>query len=383
MRSFRKKKKMSTKSKLSLSFIFQSIKLAVFPIISFIICFIISSTFYLSISPSPYVYSSPHHTITVDGDLSEWSDDELRVPDENDSVWNPGTGLNEIKNIFVTWDDSSLYIGIEGKITNNGLILFMDSGKKSGFNDLRQINTWNRKVVFEGWAPDFFYGAWDGADGNFYKISSLRTADDISWRCRMKNSKTSSRPGWEIKIPFDLIYSMGNSVPENTSIRLCATIVTGDVSSDSYGNYGYIGGDTAPDNEFTGFNEATLNNFLTVSLDQNSDGLPDNTFAGATLNLSGVKITPVRFAPKIHSNVVISFDVSKAATVSVGIYDLNGKLIKSLQQTASSTDFQKFYSWDAKNSNDENVASGVYIANIKAETSTESRRVNKAIVVIR
>lgn len=342
----------------------------------FAICYLLLSTACL--------YAAPHHTISVDGDLSDWLSDEKRISDESDSNWNPGTDRNEIKNLYVTWDESNLYIGIEGKVENNGLLLFLDSEPDKGYTDLTQINTWNRKVRFENFKPDYFYGAWDGSDGNFYRLKSSMTVEDISGRCVLKNSKTSRRFGWELKIPFDILYSRGNNVPPGTKISLCASLATGDVGRDSYGAFGYLGGDTAPNNNFvTGFSTATLKTFESVTIDENSDGLPDNAYGTSSLQISQINILPVKFAPAIHNNSTISFQVNKPATSEVTIFNLDGDLIKRLSEGQSSREFFKTFTWDGKDSGGNKVKSGVYIINIKVDSSSESRRLNKAVVVVR
>ncbi|MDI6757186.1 MAG: hypothetical protein QME32_04100, partial [Endomicrobiia bacterium] len=293
--------------------------------------FLLPSVFYLL----PGAYAAPRHTITVDGDLSEWASDETKVADSADSVWDPGADKNEIKNLRVTWDAESLYVGVEGMATDKGILLYLDSGRAAGFSDLREIKTWNRRARFENFAPDFFYGAWSGSDGNFYRLSSSWSAEDVSSKCSLKNSKTSPAPGWEMKIPFDLIYARGKAVDPGARIKIFASLATGDIGSGAFGDYGYLGGDCAPNNDITGLGDALISNWATVVLDSDGDGLPDDAFRRAALSFKEASLSDVKFSPALHSTMVLRAETTKESSVSAEIYALDGKKIRTLAAQTS------------------------------------------------
>ncbi|PKN02104.1 MAG: hypothetical protein CVU77_01400 [Elusimicrobia bacterium HGW-Elusimicrobia-1] len=341
--------------------------------------------FFYTLTPKPHalLFSAPRHTITVDGDLSEWASDETRVADSADSVWDPGAGKNEIKNLRVTWDAEALYVGVEGMATDKGILLYLDSGRGAGYSDLREIKTWNRRVSFENFAPDFFYGAWDGSDGNFYRLSSSWSAENVSSKCSLKNSKTSAAAGWEMKIPFDLLYSRGNAVDTGARIKIFASLATGDIGSAASGDYGYLGGDCAPDNELTGLGDALISNYAQVVVDSDGDGLPDDAFARAALSFREVSLSEVKFAPALHSLTILRVEVTKESSVSAEIYGLDGKKIRTLSAQTSAQNFVLSFSWDGRDDSGADVAGGVYIINLRASSLDESARLNKAVVVIR
>jgi len=353
---------------------------------------------WVSVESFPALFSAPYHTISVDGNLSEWSDEEKSVADGVDSVWDPGLGINEIKNIYATWDASNLYIAVEGAAENKGLLLYMDSGQsnKKGYGDLRELRTWNRRSAFNGWSPDFFFAAWGSSDGNFYKLSSSWTAEDITSRCSVKGpSGTATRSGWEIKIPFDLIYSRGNSVPPGVSIKIFASLATGDVSSSDFGAYGYLGGDCVPDDNISGLGDVVISTYALISPDAaDGDGVPDDNFKGVVLAFKSVTVSPVRFAPLVEGGSLASVVVqtNKEATVTVGVYDIAGRKIKTLSEKDGSPEgFKRSFVWDGSADNLLGGAGGgtliaprgVYIISVRATNGSESARVNKAIVVIR
>ena len=105
----------------------------------------------------PQVFCAPYHKILVDGDLGDWSSGEKIVNDSSD-----GEFLNRIDALFVTWDGENLYLGINHKVDGNGLLLYLDKnyGSSEGYDDLTQIDTWNKKAKFieGGFMPDFQYG---------------------------------------------------------------------------------------------------------------------------------------------------------------------------------------------------------------------------------
>jgi len=332
--------------------------------------------------------AAPYHTITVDGDLSDWQNDEIVASDGVDSVWNPAEGTNEIKNIYATWNETDLFIAIEGIATDKGILLYLDSSQSRGFGDLRELRTWNRRVSFAGdFAPDFFFAAWgSSSDGNFYKLSSSSTADDFTSKCGVKAPALNSKKyGWEIKIPWDLIYSRGNFVPYDIKIKCFVSLATGDVGSSDFGSYGYLGGDCVPDDKITGLGDVVISTWVVIAPDKNSDGVPDNNFKDVALAFKSVTVVPVRFVPSMGggSTASITVETTKEASVSAGIYDIAGRKIKTLSESAASNGFLKNFLWDGRYDSGNSAPAGVYIISIRASNGAESVRINKAIVVIR
>lgn len=80
--------------------------------------------------------------------------------------------------------------------------------------------------------------------------------------------------------------------------------------------------------------------------------------ADITTNLSGAKAYPVPFKPA-NGDTAITFD-NLAANTTIKIYTIMGEVVKTIR-----VDGQTTVAWDVKNDNGANVASGVYVYQIK------------------
>ena len=357
------------------------------------------------------VYAVPYHTITVDGNLSDWAKDEIVTADENDSTFDPGAGKNEIQNLYVTWDKENLYLGIEGQTNGNGLLLYLevDPGSGNGQENLTKINNWNRRIVFSGSATlpngtttqfrsDFFFGSWNGSNGNFYAFASSNAVRDISGETEQRTSQGSVKPGAEIRVPFNSLYKLGKGkIPVLSKIAVVSAIGAGDVGGDVINGisvgFGFLGGDTAPNNlnnaPITNNTSSTLNNFSVISLDVNGDGTSDNSFTNITrLELTSPVPTPVVFSPGVSGaeTTTISFTLSLPSKVDVKISDIDGRHIRNLFNEAvnfSASPHKVDVVWDGKSDTGESVPMGIYIITVRAESSAGGARENAAVAVIK
>lgn len=330
------------------------------------------------------LYAKAYHTITVDGDLSDWSNDEVLIDDSSDfSDWQD----NEINRVYLTWDKNNFYVGIDGKSKDTGLLIFFDF-KSGGQSNLTKMDTWNRKIIFEKNYIDYFYGSWSGSDGNFYEVQSSTHASDIS-----VSKKHFS--GWELAIPFDTIYKLGSGkVSKNARVSIFVSLATGDMGSELIGgttvNFGYLGGDCAPNNTITGLSTSTITQMATKIIDADSDGIPDNNYSLTELKISNIDISPNPFSPDnsgFCDDTSISFALSKPARIKITVYDIAGRHIKDIADEEISIDtvntLQITKKWDGKNGSSEIVPSGIYFFNIVATSSGERVRKNKAVAVIK
>ncbi len=184
----------------------------------------------------------------------------------------------------------------------------------------------------------------------------------------------------------------------NARFACVATLAPGDVGGDTVNGqsigFGFLGGDSAPNNKngfaLTNFTTSTLNNFALVSLDTNSDGVPDNSFAGiGNLSISRVNVTPNPFAPVTTGSAksaAISFYLSLPSNVSIRIFDLRGREVRNLiNETVSfsASPTRVEYVWDGKDDKGELVPMGIYLANIRAESASGGDRENVAIAVVK
>jgi len=336
------------------------------------------SVLLIHLSAYSLIYCLPYHTITVDGNLSDWSDDEILINDANDSDWSGG---NEIEKLYLTWDKNNLYLAVAGQSMNTGLLIYFDF-KDGGYSDLTKVNSWNRKIIFEKNYIDYFYGSWSGNDGNFYEITASTSVSDTSI-----SKKHSS--GWELAIPFDTVYKLGTGkVPKNAAVSIFASLATGDTGSDSYGLFGYLGGDCAPNNYITGLATSTILTLTSTVIDTDSDGVSDDNYLSTKLKITSCEVAPNPFSPDnsgYADDTAISFFITKPAQLKISVYDISGRHIKDIadEPLVSQTSQTVTKKWDGKDKNGDTVPAGIYFINISAESSDERVRKNVAVAVIK
>ncbi len=328
----------------------------------FFLLFSISNLSFL-ISPS---LASPYHTITIDGDLSDWSAGEKIVNDSSD-----GEASNKIDALYLTWDADNLYIGISYRVDGNGILLYLDRdyGSAAGFDDLSSIDSWDKNAVFSapGFHPDFQWGAWDGSDGNFYKILSATSTEGIS--ASMKTNFSSDEPCSEISVPWSEIYPDG--FEKNFRIAIFASLCDG--SS--------LAIDSAPNDLSASL--PRVDTATVVVCDANSDGTPDNAYS------SGFEIEkfsfPDAFSPNgdgRNDNLAIHVSFSSPASAQIGIFTIEGREIySSALEIPDSGEYS--FGWDGKI--DGNFApNGIYIVHLSASNSSgEKVSKNAAVVVVK
>ena len=137
------------------------------------------------------------------------------------------------------------------------------------------------------------------------------------------------------------------------------------------------------------YSDAVEDTFLTIELEDNSQyfwkvlasdldnfsiGSNDDQYSSFTVGtlLIDSELIPVNFA--LHQNypnpfnpsTQIKFDLPKDIMVSLTIFDLMGRKIKSLVNSVRPAGFQSV-SWDATNDYGERVSAGIYIYTIQAE----------------
>jgi hypothetical protein len=314
--------------------------------------------------------------VTLDGHFAadEWTD--FALLDAGDSEW---TGDNEIEAVHVTWDNTNLYLGIEGIVTQNSWVLYLDTdpGGPNGETDLTAIDTWERGAVFTapGFAADWQYGAYQHQseyDGqSFWKIESPTTTGSATGTVQMAfdpNHLHGSDGGSELAIPWVLLYGLGaDEVPPGAQISLVASVCW-DPEPD-----GELGGDSAPSNLAADL--PVIDNVWTVTIDGDGDGHPD------VLDVSAVPpAVPAgsRLLPNVpnpfNPSTTIRFTVggASAAHVELAIYDLRGRLVRTLLDDAVAPGRHDLV-WDGRSADGRAVAAGTYLCRMQSRGQAWAR----------
>ncbi len=103
------------------------------------------------------------------------------------------------------------------------------------------------------------------------------------------------------------------------------------------------------------------------------------TIDGSKLNVNEGDIVPESYA--LYANypnpfnpiTTISYDLSEQAQVTLGIYDLLGKQIKTLVNQSQDAG-NKIAVWDGTNNLGRQVSAGVYLYQIQAGEFTQTRK---------
>ncbi len=315
--------------------------------------------------------------LSIDGNLdaTEW-EDALVLSDEGDSDW---SSSNEIDRLLVQWDANFLYVAIDGQVSSNSWLLYLDvdPGEGTGQSDLTTIDAWERGASFTypDAGIDFQYGcyqhqsAFDG-DG-FWKILSPVSTQDISGEIESAFDSFHANgddSGCELAIPWNTLYGLGEGqVPIGAQISLVASICWDPEPG------GELGGDSAPSNLTASL--PVIDNVWTIDLDTDGDGIPDGTAISAIPDLA-------RALPRLLPNVPnpfnpstrITFDIpgSSSALVDVSIFDLRGRRISTLVRGNLDAGRHSVV-WNGRTDGDSPVAAGTYFCQFRCQGQVQTR----------
>jgi len=76
----------------------------------------------------------------------------------------------------------------------------------------------------------------------------------------------------------------------------------------------------------------------------------------------------LRAFPNPSSGPVVAFNLPKASKVSLGIYDISGKMIRSLIESQYLEAGEHTYLWNGRNERGEQVSNGIYFARLQVGT---------------
>ena len=235
------------------------------------------------------VVGTTYNTPTVDGrieiDPGDWDDDELVVDDPADDS---RYGEADLDDIQVTWDATTLYIGVSTSLPpggyGNGYVVFIDTDAHeasiTGATDFTSADFYARRITFTDMGADVVIGGW-----------SFQTEFDV----RDCVDPTSTQPiagaasaydadslSFEVAIPWSGIYTGAGTVPIGAAMKLVAVCVGGDGSgaydaapssghdSDSDGTPD----ESDPDVAWDAYTD--LDVFREIVIDSDMDGVPDD-----------------------------------------------------------------------------------------------------------
>ena len=255
--------------------------------------------------------AAPYNSPIIDGNIGgDWRvDEELLVDTPGDSPW----GGNDLASLWVTWDAANLYLGIDYSVDGNGLTAYLDVGD-GGSISFRSEDGWSGawpRAVTSDRDIEIFLGAWDGAAPGVYRAYP-DSSTDVGGSCP---SASGGSYHAEVAIPWSILYPSG--VPVGAEIGAAVLLVGGDgyFAADAMPNQPTVGDGEGPDN---------LENFQTISVDADSDGVPD--FSGVAVpgrvTFEDIPIPPFPGA-EISYNVNGDF-FGETFSDSLGYFSLTG-----------------------------------------------------------
>jgi len=344
--------------------------------------------------------------IIIDGVTDDFTTDEFLLIDEDgnilesptDSFWGEYNDLHQIK---FSWDEESLYIGVDGFSWDNNVILYIDIYDDYGVENMLDMNTWTRAFKFYNLNPDFFLATWDTNDNPQFwmmqehsetEADQLEVEDFATFNTGNQVNNNTHVPGMEVKIPWNtLYYSEERSMQNYPSIKVLAVITTGGDN--------LSGPDVVPDNLGGMANDSgqlcVLDNYAEVLIDEDGDGNPDMNVSPQT-RVTFFEDPPVEAVPldivkiefpngKVFPSSQIdqfSFYITpnRISQFSVEIYDLNGKFINNAELVDDSAGYIEF-SWNGDDNKNHKVPFGIYILRVIADSGEVSKK--SAISVIK
>jgi len=358
--------------------------------------------------------------IIMDGDSSDFAEDEALFTDlqelDFDSWWGENNDINQVK---VTWDDSTLYLAVDGRCWDNNIMVFFDTDSTRGIRKQDLLNSWARKLEFFDRLPEFFLGTWDGATWpdapQFWKLKpgSTREVEQLNnsgenplYRGASRFSQGQTGVSMEAAIPWRVFYPQFelDGIPVNAEIALVAVLVTG-------ADHG-SGPDSAPNSVLdmpqNSGDLAVIDNFAIIHLDRDGDTKPDvgispNATEGDSLSdippleflyppdaprkeLRFIELKALRgaFSPNgdgIEDAAEIRFIISTTNIVTITVHDMLGRKIETLAfDRRYAGEEAQFVSWDGRDNEGHLVEAGIYY--LRFETGRTERK-NLPVAVLR
>jgi hypothetical protein len=316
-------------------------------------------------------------SVVIDGriDAGEWAGAQV-LDDFNDSAW---TSANEIDRVLAKWDAEYLYLAIDGQVSGNSWLLYLDvnPGTAVGQTNLTATNSWERGALFTapGFAPDFQYGCYQHQsqfDGDgFWQLLSPTTTQDRSGEIASAFDSFhnfGSAGGSELAIPWNTLFGLGAGVvPAGAQVALVASVCWDPEPA------GALGGDSAPSNLSASL--PTVDRSWSVTIDGDGDGIPDGTWVAEVPRpgASGLRLLPNQPNPFNPSTILVfEIDGSAGADVSLAVYDMGGRLVRTLVADRLEPGLHR-RPWDGRDAHGRAVAAGTYFARLSTRGQVVTR----------
>jgi hypothetical protein len=118
---------------------------------------------------------TPHTVVFTDNLVSDFAADEMVYADSStDSAW---SGLDELYKLYLTWDSSTLYLGVDAMRTQNETIdIWIGGAGISNIVNLQTV-TLNKRLITNSWHPELAVHD----DSTAVVLASILMDGNFSW----------------------------------------------------------------------------------------------------------------------------------------------------------------------------------------------------------
>lgn len=354
----------------------------------------------------------------------------------DDSSW---SALQDVEQIFVTWDAAGLFLAVSGRIASHALVLFIDH-RSGGMHEASSLSRWRRALRFgPTLRPDAFVAVRDAARApELFLVTRNEALQQVhleSYEAVATFEADAPGRALEIFIPWSVLFPGAASPPDSAApgaarfelpydartqgLRLAAAVV--------HAQDGLAAADVAPDPStrlpLEPRSAAVLDRAARVDWDADRDGRVD--FGAAVQTQAQARFVPdapraadARFEivaletfradrpsvgartlfPEAAVDLGFRFRVSEPAPATVyvtaSVYSMRGeRIVELLRDAARSCDPQQapycFGSasrdrWDGRDASGRAVPGGMYLLRVTAglRPGIESTRAQRTIAVV-
>jgi MYXO-CTERM domain-containing protein len=269
----------------------------------------------LVLAPASGGRATTHHTITVDGVLTDFTADEKTAGDPaTDSDYGAD---NELAALHVTWDANALYLGFDYTAWGAGVLYLIDTGKAGGVTDLCPNRGYTGAFPANLQASaslDLLVALYAKADTSTKTIAAAHTlaantSVDISQKSGVtiqhkETAAATQRIGVvELAIPWDQLYGLGaGKVPAGATLKIAGAL-RGKNDGDGLGDLSPGAKGLPKSGNCWSSDTNALTAFHTITVDANSDGAPDTGWSpGSNTSKVDAGVPPADAAPTLDTS---------------------------------------------------------------------------------